>query len=66
MDKRIWKDERASDGKCIHCERRHIHKDSCLFLNGRDDRPIAYAGSFENDGTDPDMGVPPYLGGLDP
>lgn len=55
MDKRILPTERARDGACACCGRRHIHKDDCATLKRREE---------SNDGTDPDKAVPPYAGGL--
>jgi hypothetical protein len=34
-DLRIQPDERADDGACIVCKRRHIHTDNCLMLDLR-------------------------------
>lgn len=55
MDKRILPAERARDGACAVCGRRHIHCDDCATLRRRE---------TENDGTDPDRPVPPFAGGL--
>lgn len=55
MDKRIQPSERARDGACAACGRRHIHKDDCPTLKRR---------ASENDGTDPDKPMIPYAGGM--
>ena len=55
MDKRILSNERAVDGACASCGRRHIHRDDCATLKRRESA---------NDGTDPDKPVVPYAGGL--
>lgn len=56
IDKRIQRDERAANGACADCERRHIHRDDCPALARRIERP--------NDGTDPDQPPVPYAGGM--
>lgn len=54
-DKRIRAAERAENGACAECGRRHIHKDDCPTLRARESK---------NDGTDPDKPPPPYAGGM--
>lgn len=55
VDKRILPGERAYDGSCLRCDRRHIHRDDCPILKKR---------LAANDGTDPDKPPIPYAGGL--
>lgn len=55
MDKRIQRNERAHNGACATCGRRHIHQDDCSTLARRQER---------NDGTDPDQPPVPYAGGF--
>lgn len=56
MDKHIQPSERARDGACATCGRRHIHRDDCAALARRIEHP--------NDGTDPDQPPVPYAGGM--
>ena len=42
MDKRILPNERANNGACAECSRRHIHRDDCPTLKRREAEQSPY------------------------